>query len=94
MGDEVNFLPTDKHESFLQVDITLGLPRQVFLNTQNDKFTICLQYLKENVKEEVDFLPVDKRQSFFQIDTVILGVCGQACPNYPKEQVCYFFAIS
>ena len=29
-------------------------------------------------------LPGDKRQKFHQIDTVILGVCGQACPNYPK----------
>ena len=29
-------------------------------------------------------LPGDKRQKFLQIDTIILGVCGQACPNYPK----------
>ena len=27
-------------------------------------------------------------------DTTNLGVCGQACTNYPKWQVCYFFAIS
>ena len=26
----------------------------------------------------------------FQINTIILGVCGQACPNYLKWQVCYF----
>ena len=30
------------------------------------------------------FLPADKRQIFRQIDTIILGVCDQACPNYPK----------
>ena len=23
----------------------------------------------------------------FQIDTIILGVCGQNCPNYLKQQV-------
>ena len=60
--------------------------------------------------DEVDFLPEDKRQMFPQIDTIISGVCvcvyvcvcvcvfvcvcDQACLNYPKQQVCYFFAIS
>ena len=39
---------------------------------------------QENVKDEVDFLPADKRQRFLQIDTIILGVCGQACPSYTK----------
>ena len=38
-------------------------------STQNNKFAISLQYLKENVKDEVNF--------FIQI-------YGQACPNYPK----------
>ena len=47
-------------------------------STQNNKFTISLQY-RENVKNEVDFLPADKPQRFLQIDTVILGVCSQAC---------------
>ena len=29
MGDEVEFLPADKHKSFLQVDsVTLGAPSQ------------------------------------------------------------------
>ena len=53
-------------------------------SNQNNKFAITLEYLKENMKDEVDFLPVDKRQSFLQIYTVILGLCGQSCPNYPK----------
>ena len=34
--------------------------------------------------DKVDFLPADNRQRFLQIYTIILGVCGQACPNYPK----------
>ena len=38
----------------------------------------------ENMKDEVDFLPADKCWNFFQIDTIILDVCGQACPNYQK----------
>ena len=45
---------------------------------------MSLQYLKENVKDEVDLLLADKRQRFLQIDIIILGVCGQAYPNYPK----------
>ena len=53
-------------------------------STQNNKFAISLQYLKENVKNEVDFLPADKYQRFLQIDTIILGAGDQACPNYPK----------
>ena len=36
------------------------------------------------MKNEVDFLPADKRQSYLQIDTIILSVCGQACPILPN----------
>ena len=44
------------------------------------------------MKDEVDFLLADKRQRFLQIDSIILGVCGQTCPNYmPKNNK---FAIS
>ena len=53
-------------------------------SNQNNKFTISLQYLKENVKDEIDFLPGDKRQRLFQSDTIILGVFGKGCPNYSK----------
>ena len=35
--------------------------------TQNNKFAISLQYLKEYVKGEVDFLPADKHRSFFKL---------------------------
>ena len=45
---------------------------------QKNKFTIYLQYLKENMKDEVDFLPADKRQRFPQSDNIILDECGQA----------------
>ena len=41
-------------------------------STQNNKFTICFQYLNENVKHEVVFLPADKLQRFLQIDNIIL----------------------
>ena len=36
------------------------------------------------MKDEVDFLPADKRRKFLQSDTLILSVCYQACPDYPK----------
>ena len=47
------------------------------LSTQNNKFAISLQYLKEKVMDEVDFLHADKHERFLQIDTIILGVCSQ-----------------
>ena len=82
---EVGFLPADKRESFLQGDsIVLGVDSQHAQSTQNDKFAISLQYIKENMNDEVGFLPADKCQRLLLIDTIILGVCGQACPNYPK----------
>ena len=34
-------------------------------------------------------MPSDRHQRFLQIDTIILDVCGQACPKYPEKQVCY-----
>ena len=46
-------------------------------STQNNKFAISWQYLKENRKNEVYFLLVDKLQRFLQIDTIFLGVCGR-----------------
>ena len=51
--------------------------------TQNNKFAVSLQYLKENVKDEVDFLLGDNHERFLQINTIILRVSGQRCPNYP-----------
>ena len=61
MGNEVDFLPADKHKSFLQVDnITLDVQSQSSQSIQNNKFAISLQYLKENLRDEFDFLPADK----------------------------------
>ena len=57
---------------------------RVTQSTQNNKFAISSQYLKENGKNEVYFSLVDKHQKLLQIDIIILGVCGQACLNYPK----------
>ena len=80
--DEVDFLPTDKCESFLQVNsITMGVqsqgcpkyPKQQAYNT----FAIS-QGKREGWRWFS--LAADKRQ----IDTIILGVCGQAWPNYLK----------
>ena len=36
------------------------------------------------MKDEVDFLPADKHRRFLEIDTIILIICGRACPNNPK----------
>ena len=86
MGDEADFLPGDKNNSFLQFDsITLGVHRQAYPKYPKQQvYNMSLQYLKENVKDEVDFLPADKRQGFLQNAAIILYVCDQACLNYPK----------
>ena len=65
-----------------------------YLKYQKQQVCNTLQYLKENVKDELDILPVDNVKAFFQIDTILLDVCGHACPSYLKQKVCYFFAIS
>ena len=57
---------------------------KVIQSTQDNKLSISSQYLKENWKNEVYFLLVDKHQIFLQTDTIILGVCCQTSPNYPK----------
>ena len=68
-------------EVFYRLIVSLWVARHAQI-TRNNKFAIFLQYIKENVKD-VDFLLADKHQRFLQIDTIILGMCGQACPNYP-----------
>ena len=65
------------------VSLWVSLARQT-QSTKNNQFTISLQYLKESMKDEADFLLAGKCWRFFQIDTIILGVRGQACPNYLK----------
>ena len=53
-------------------------------STQNNKFSIYLQYQKESRQNEVDFLLAGKHHRFLQNDTIIFGVCVRTCPNYPK----------
>ena len=60
-------------------------------NSQNSKFLMSLQYLKEEVTDEVDILHVE-RQSFLQVGIIIFYGSGQICPKYPKE-VGNIFAI-
>ena len=57
-------------------------------STQNDKFTISLQYLKEKVKHEVDFLPADKYQKSLQIDHFRCVWPGM--PKLPKITILLF----
>ena len=73
MKDEVDLLPTDKRQRFLQIaTIIVGVCARHAQITQNNKFAIFLQYLKKEVIDEVDFLHVDKLQGLLQINTMIL----------------------
>ena len=40
--------------------------------TENNNFSIFLQYLKKEVSDEVDFLHADKYKNFIQADSMIL----------------------
>ena len=52
--DEVDFLPVDKHQRFLQIDtVILDVCDQASQITQNNKLAISLQYLKQEVSGEV-----------------------------------------
>ena len=44
-----------------------------------------LQYLRNNRTYNIDFLHVGKHPLRLQSDHVILGGCGQACLEMPKE---------
>ena len=73
MKDEVDFLPADERQRFLQIDaIILGVFGQTCPNTQNNKFAILLQDLKKEVSDEVDFLHADKHENLQKIDSMIL----------------------
>ena len=65
------------------VSLCVCIVKQV-QSTQNNKFTMSLPYVKENTKNKVDFLPADKCRKFLQSDIIILGLCSQTCPYYPK----------
>ena len=63
-------------------------------STQNNNFIISLRCLKENVKNGVDLSLLIIAKPFFKVILSFFYVCGQICPNYPKQKVCYFSAIS
>ena len=56
--------------------------------TQNNKFAISLQHLKE-----ADFLHADKRESFLQIDIIIVDKDAQALLKFTKQQFCSVFTM-
>ena len=57
MGDEVKFLPADKHKRFLQDgSITLGVNSQTCPKCQKQP----VYNIKESMKYEVDFLSAGK----------------------------------
>ena len=87
VNDELYFWHADKHQSLLKVDTIIWLCITRHAQSTQSNNLISLQYLKENVKDGVGFFMV------IQIH-VVFDVCGQTCPNYPKQKLCYFSAIS
>ena len=61
----LNFLSSNKYQRFLQIyAVILRVCGQTCPNTQNNKFTISLWYLKKEAGHEVNFLHADKYESF------------------------------
>ena len=85
MNNEVYFDMQIKIKVFYKLKVSLWayVARHAQI-TQNNKFAISLQYLKENVKNKVDSLLADKRLKVSSNWYYHLGVCDQACQNYPK----------
>ena len=52
--------------------------------TQNNNFSLSLQYLKKEVSDEVDFLHADKNENYLQIDTMIFDGDCQPFPKFPN----------
>ena len=50
--------------------------------TQNNKFAIPLQYLKNEMSDEVNFLHADKDKNQIQIDTVIFMEMAKHSKNF------------
>ena len=68
--DDLDFLPADKRQRFLQSDIIiLGVCGQASQIIQNYKFATYLHYVKKDVSDKAKFLHADKHESFLQIDT-------------------------
>ena len=78
MGDDVDLLPADKHESCFKLIVLLCVCEARHApSTENNKFAMSFEYLKKSLKNEFDFLPADKHQRLLQMNTIILGVCDQ-----------------
>ena len=61
IGEEVEFFPADKHESFLEDgNITLGVISQTGPKYQKQSVYNIFAISQGNMKDEVDFLPADK----------------------------------
>ena len=85
MGDEVEFLPADKHKSFLQDgSITLGVISQTGPKYQKQSVYNIFAISQGKHEGWSWFFGCWQLLNVFQIDTMVLGVCSQACPNHLK----------
>ena len=87
MNNEVYFWHIEKHLNFLDVDfIILGVSSQAC--PKYLKYEVCI-FCNISIKNMGDdvvciFLLPDKYEGFLQGGSIILDVCNQACPKYPK----------
>ena len=53
-----------------------------------NKFAYICNISRNTWRIKLIFLPVDKHKRLTHVDSIALRVRSQACPKYPKEQVC------
>ena len=70
-SDEVDFLHTDKHESFLQVDGMIFWWGKI----KQSQSSQCLYNIsRRKVRDKIDFFHADKHHSFVQVFFTTLGI--------------------
>ena len=58
-------------------------------SSQNSKFAMALQYLKNEVRHEVDFLHADEHHSFYKLALFLMEVARHV--QIPKIGSCWYF---
>ena len=72
-------------KGFLKLILSLGGCVAMYAQiTQNNKFSISLQYWKKEMTYEVGFLHEDKHERFLQIVNMVFDRDDQAFPKFPK----------
>ena len=89
LSDEIDFLDTDKHENFLQIDtmILMGMTKHS-QSSKNSKFTmsckVSLQYPYSISKKKLGMEFIFYMQINIKAGILVFDESDQTCPKYQK----------